>query len=42
MMFEFGLFNLINKFERISNEPNFEQLASNSAQLQSYLKKMFI
>ena len=42
MMFELGSFNLINEFERASNEPNAEQLASNSARLQSYLKKMFI
>ena len=42
MMFEFGSFNLINKYERVSNEPNAEQLASSSAQLQPYLKKMFI
>ena len=42
MMFELGLFNLINEFERASNEPNAEELASSSAQLQPYLKKMFI
>ena len=37
MMFELGWFNLINEFERASNEPNAEQLASNSAHLQPYL-----
>ena len=42
MMFEFDWFNLINECERASNEPNAEQLASSSAQLQPYLKKMFI
>ena len=34
MMFELGSFNLINEFERASNKPNAEQLASSSAQLQ--------
>ena len=42
MMFGFDSFNLINKFERASNELNVEQLTSSSAQLQPYLKKMFI
>ena len=36
MMFELGSFNLIKEFERASNEPNAEQLASSSAQLQPY------
>ena len=36
MMFGLGSFNLINKFERASNEPNVEQLASSLAQLQYY------
>ena len=34
MMFGFDLFNLINEFERASNEPNDEQLTSSSARLQ--------
>ena len=34
MMFEFDSFNLINEFERASNESNVEQLASNSVRLQ--------
>ena len=34
MMFGFGLFNLINEFERASNESNVKQLASSSARLQ--------
>ena len=42
MMFGLDSFNLINEFERASNGPNAEQLASNPAQLQPYLKKMFI
>ena len=42
MMFGFDSFNLINEFERVSNEPNPKQLASSSTQLQPYLKKMFI
>ena len=37
MMFGFGLFNLINEFERVSNESNAEQLTSSSARLQPYL-----
>ena len=37
MMFGFGSFNLINEFERASNKPNAEQLASSSARLQPYL-----
>ena len=37
MMFELDSFNLINKFERASNEPNAEQLASSSARLQPYI-----
>ena len=41
-MFEFDSFNLINEFERVSNKSNVEQLASNSARLQPYLKKMSI
>ena len=36
-MFGFGSFNLINEFERASNEPNAEQLTSSSARLQPYL-----
>ena len=36
MMFELGSFNLINEFERAFNEPNAEQLASSSTQLQPY------
>ena len=39
MMFGLGSFNLINEFERVSNEPNVEQLASSLARLQSYLRK---
>ena len=42
MMFGLASFNLINEFERVSNEPNAEQLANSSARLQPYLKKMFI
>ena len=42
MMFGLNLFNLINEFERASNEPNAEQLAGSSTRLQLYLKKMFI
>ena len=42
MIFGLGSFNLINEFERASNEPNVEQLASSSVQLQPYLKKIFI
>ena len=42
MMSGLGSFNLINEFERVFNEPNVEQLASSSARLQAYLKKMFI
>ena len=42
MMFGLGSFNLINEFERVSNKSNAEQLASSSARLQPYLKKMFI
>ena len=42
MMFGLGSFNLINEFERASNKSNAEQLASSSARLQPYLKKMFI
>ena len=42
MMFGLGSFNLINEFERASHELNTEQLASNSAHLQPYLKKMLI
>ena len=38
MMFGLGSFNLINEFERASNEPNAEQLASSSARLQPYLQ----
>ena len=33
-MFGLGSFNLIKEFERASNEPNAEQLANSSAQLQ--------
>ena len=36
MMFGLGSFNLIDEFERASNEPNAEQLASSSARLQPY------
>ena len=42
MLFGLDSFNLINEFERASNESNTEQLASSLAWLQSYLKKMFI
>ena len=38
MMFGLGSFNLINEFERASNEPNAEQLASSSARLQPYAR----
>ena len=41
-MFGLSSFNLINEFERASKESNAEQLASSSARLQPYLKKMFI
>ena len=34
MMFGLGSFNLINEFERASNESNAEQFASSSARLQ--------
>ena len=34
MMFGLGSFNLINEFERVSNEPSAEQLVSSSARLQ--------
>ena len=34
MMFGLGSFNLINEFERASNESNAEQLASSLARLQ--------
>ena len=37
MMFGLGSFNLINEFERASNEPNAEQLASSLAWLQPYV-----
>ena len=37
MMFGLSSFNLINEFERASNELNAEQLASSSARLQPYL-----
>ena len=36
MMFGLDSFNLINEFERASNEPNAKQLASSSAWLQPY------
>ena len=36
MMFGLDSFNLINEFERASNEPNVEQLASSPARLQPY------
>ena len=38
MMFGLSSFNLINEFERASNEPNAEQLASSLARLQPYLQ----
>ena len=38
MMFEIGSFNLINEFERASNEPNAEQLTSSSTRLQPYVE----
>ena len=41
-MFGLDSFNLINEFERDSNELNAELLASSSTRLQPYLKKMFI
>ena len=34
MMLKFDSFNLINEFERVSNEPNVEQLATSSVMLQ--------
>ena len=37
MMFGLYSFNLINEFERASNEQNAKQLASSSARLQPYL-----
>ena len=37
MMSGLGSFNLINEFERASNEPNAEQLASSLARLQPYI-----
>ena len=36
MMFGLGSFNLINEFERASNELNAKQLTSSSARLQPY------
>ena len=39
-MFGLGSFNLINEFERASNEPNAEQLTSSSARLQPYSRLM--
>ena len=42
MIFGLGSFNLINEFERASNEPNAEQFVNSSTQLQPYLKKLFI
>ena len=33
MMFMLGSFNLINEFERASNEPNVEQLTNSLARL---------
>ena len=36
MMFGLGSFNLINEFERASNESNAKQLASSSTRLQPY------
>ena len=36
MMFGLGSFNLINEFERVSNEPKAEQLASSLTRLQPY------
>ena len=37
MMFRFRSFNLINEFERTSNEPNAEQLASSLTRSEPYL-----
>ena len=41
MIFGLGSFSLINEFERASNEPNVEQLASSSARLQPYEGVLF-
>ena len=38
MMSGLSSFNLINEFERASNEPNAEQLARSSARLQPYIR----
>ena len=37
MMFGLSSFNLINEFERASNKPNAEQLASSLVRLQPYI-----
>ena len=42
MMFRLGSFNLINEFERASNEPNAEQLTSSSARLQPYVTYLLL
>ena len=42
MMLGLDSFNLINEFKRAFNKLNAEQLASSSARLQPYLKKIFI
>ena len=42
MMFGLNSFNLINEFERASNESNAQYIVSSSAWLQPYLKKIFI
>ena len=41
-MFGFDSFNLINEFERVSNELNAEQLTSSSTRLQPYFQVMFV
>ena len=38
MMFGLGSFNLINEFERTSNEPNAKQIVSSSVRLQPYAR----
>ena len=39
MIFGVDSFNLINEFERVSNESNAKKLESSSARLQPYFKK---
>ena len=40
-MFGLDSFNLINEFERASNEPNAEQLMSSSTRLQPYIQFIY-